>query len=93
MLLLEYCDHDENLNEIESKLKKIDEYFADLNKPNDYNPTSPKNIIVEYERNLESLIGLLETNKIHKPDELTLFEFYSRLKFIKEHIMKQTPKN
>lgn len=90
---MEYCENDERIKEIEEKLSKIDEYFTELNKPNDFNPQSTSNTIILFEKNIEQLISLLETNQIHKPDELSLFEFYGRLKFIKENTIKQTPKN
>jgi hypothetical protein len=90
---LQYCSEDEAVIEIEEKLRKLDSYFIDLNKPEDFNPQSLTNAVLMYEKNLEQLISLLETNKIHAPDNLSLFQFYGRLKYIKETTQKQTRNN
>lgn len=84
LLVADQIELGEESEEITEKLKEISFFFLELQKPNIFTADDAKNCIITLENNYESLCSMLETNGTHKAKELTLFEFYSRLEFIRK---------
>jgi len=69
---------------VSNLLDKINKYFIELYKPKRFRPGHPDNAIIALELYYEELCSLLENNGTPGPKNLTLFEFYARLNYLKK---------
>jgi len=88
-LTAELLEATENVEEIEANLAKIENFFLELNKPNNFIPDDPTNAIINLEMSYENLCSLLVMNGVADIKTLSIFEFYSRLRYYKN---SNTPK-
>lgn len=59
-------------------MQNICEYFIEQNKPQTFNIRIHNNIIVKHEKSFQNIITSLQESGI-KTENLTVFEFYSRI--------------
>jgi hypothetical protein len=57
------------------------EFFLDANKPKSFNPFNSENDLVQSDNVFESMCAALEESGVVNPSALTIFEFYSRVKY------------
>ncbi len=62
-------------------LLSIQEYFLNEQKPLNFDPYTPGNVISEGETGLEEICATMEENGVTHPKKLTEWEFYSKLLF------------
>jgi len=59
----------------------------EANKPKDFNPFV-ENCLIQMEQEFESMAAALGENGIQNASELTVFEFYSRVKYFQKKSKK-----
>lgn len=70
-----------------SEIVKYADYFLEANKPKDFNPFT-ENCLIQMESEFESMVAALGENGIVNASELTVFEFYSRIKYFEKKSKK-----
>lgn len=85
--MLQLIDEPEKLPQIEGELQKIEKYIAELNKPQNFIPNDPENAVVALEMGYENLCSMLALNGISNVKTLTVFEFYSHIKYYKNSML------
>ncbi len=71
-----------------AELNKYADYFLEINKPKDFNPFV-ENCLIKMEQKFESMAAALAENGIVNASELTIFEFYSRIKYFEKKGKRQ----
>ena len=71
-----------------SELIKYADYFLEVNKPKDFAPYNSDNVLIAQEQEFESMVASLEENGVNNAGNLTVFEFYSRIKFYEKRSKK-----
>lgn len=79
MVLAQAEGNDEEENRIAAEL---------LDKPKNFNPYDPENIIKVAEESFEDICTVMEENGVAEPKALTEFEFYSKLRFYNKKYQK-----
>lgn len=69
------------------ELNKHAEYFLEFNKPKDFNPFA-ENCLIRMEAEFESMAAALGENGVTNAADLTIFEFYSRVKYFEKKAQK-----
>ena len=64
------------------EIKEVDDFLLSLNPPSDFATNSPNNVIRNMEKSFETLVATMEDAGIHRPKDLSVFEFYSRLDYL-----------
>lgn len=75
---------EDNLEDYESVLKKLEKDIAAFDKPGIFDQDNPENTVLKMELYFENLCSLLENNGIQNTKFLSTFEFYSRLSYLKK---------
>lgn len=70
-----------------AELNRYADYFLEANKPKDFNPFV-ENCLIQMEQEFESMAAALEENGVPTAGNLTVFEFYSRIKFYEKKAKK-----
>ncbi len=70
-----------------AELNRYADYFLEINKPKDFNPFV-ENCLIKMEQEFESMAAALAENGIVNASELTIFEFYSRVKYFEKKAKK-----
>lgn len=70
-------------------IKSSDEYLLTLMKPKDFDTNNYSSDINNIDSSFEKLCTTLEELGIHKPKELTLFEFESKILYFNEKNKKK----
>jgi hypothetical protein len=70
----------DNLESLEES-KKIDLLIAEMISPKNYSNTDPQNIVLTQKKAFDDLCTILESHGCVAPKKLTVFEYYSKLKF------------
>lgn len=65
-------------------IKEISDTQIDLLTPKNFDNNDSANYVLQIEKNFESLCATLEENGVMNPRSLTVFEFYSRVRYFKE---------
>lgn len=73
--------------ELLSEIVKYSDYFLEANKPKDFNPYT-ENVLIVMEQEFESMAAALGENGVTNASELTIFEFYSRIKYFEKKSKK-----
>jgi hypothetical protein len=79
----------DNLNSLDES-QKIDMLIAEMISPKKFNNTDPENIVLKQKKAFDDLCTILESHGCVNPKKLTVFEYYSKLKFY-EKKKKTTP--
>ena len=66
-----------------AEIEKHADYFLEVNKPKDFNPFT-ENCLIKQEQEFESMAAALSENGIQNASNLTVFEFYSRVKYFEK---------
>lgn len=72
-----------------AEIQKHAQFFVDHNTPKSFNPYSPDNVLLSQEQDFESMCAALEENGVKDAGLMTVFEFYSRVKYFEK---KSKPK-
>lgn len=70
-------------------IKNVNEYFLDLIKPKNLNGNDKHNVIVLFKVQFSELCIALMSNSIPDPEKMTVFRFYSALKYFENKNQKQ----
>lgn len=71
------------------ELNRYADYFVEANKPKDFNPFT-ENCLIKMEQEFESMAAALAENGIVNATDLTVFEFYSRVKYFEKKAQKNS---
>lgn len=71
-----------------SEIVRYADYFLEANKPKDFNPFA-ENCLIQMEQEFEGMVAALGENGIVNASELTVFEFYSRIKYFEKKSSKK----
>ena len=74
--------------ELLSEIVKYSDYFLEANRPKDFNPFA-ENVLIVMEQEFESMVAALSENGVVNASELTVFEFYSRIKYFEKKSSKK----
>jgi hypothetical protein len=84
--LLVNPDNEESI----TRMKEICEYFMDQGKPKLFDPTSPKNVVIEHEKSFELILTSIQELGV-KTDKITIFEFYTKVEYFENKYNKLKP--
>lgn len=70
----------DNLDSLEES-KKIDLLIAEMISPKNFTNTDPHNVVLTQKKAFDDLCTILESHGCVAPKKLTVFEYYSKLKF------------
>lgn len=70
-----------------AEIIKCSDYFLESNKPKNFNPYQ-ENDIIRMEQEFESMCTALEENGITNAKDMTVYEFYSRVKYFEKKSKK-----
>lgn len=73
-------------------MQDICEYFIETSKPNIFNIRIPGNVVVRHEKSFQGLIASLQESGV-KTDNLTVFEFYTRIEHFEQKYSKHIKKH
>lgn len=65
------------------QLQSLQQFFLAYAAPDKFDPYEAENILMKSETSFEDIVATMEDNGIHRPKELTEFEFYNRVKYLK----------
>ena len=71
-----------------SEIIKYADYFIEANRPKDFNPFA-ENCLIQMEQEFESMVAALSENGVVNASDLTVFEFYSRIKYFEKKSTKK----
>ncbi len=84
-ILIAKCDLVlEDSEENRQKLYSLLEQYRQSTKPLSFWPHNPKNDWVRFKRHFERMYAILEEAGVKNGKELTVYEFYSRLEYLKD---------
>lgn len=66
---------------VDELYNRIIEYFLQKSKPHIFDPHDENCVVFMYDREIEELCISMEENGINNPKDLTVFEFYSRIRY------------
>ncbi len=69
------------------EMMRYADYFLETNKPKNFNPFV-ENDLIRMEQEFESMAAALGENGVVNASELTIFEFYSRIKYFEKKAKK-----
>lgn len=72
-----------------STIQNINDYFLSLITPKNLDGGSKDNILVNFQVNFSELCIALMTNNVPDPEKMTVFRFYSAIKFFEDKKTKQ----
>lgn len=70
-------------------VRDIEEYQVALITPKNFDGDDPENFIKNLESSFEAICTSLEELGVHKPHELTVFQFYSKIQYFEKKKLKQ----
>lgn len=74
--------------ELIPRLISYRDFFLESSAPKSFNPFNSNNDLVQLDQQFESMAAALEENGIANVSELTIFEFYSRVKYFEKRSKK-----
>lgn len=86
--LIDNTDDIARLDELGREINRHAEWFLEANKPKDFNPFT-ENVLIRMEQEFESMAAALSENGIQNAADLTVFEFYSRVKYFEAKSQKK----
>lgn len=75
--------------ETSEEINLIDRWQIEQSLPKNFDSTDPDNYIKRIELSLESLCTSMEELGVNRPQELTLFQFYTKLIYFEKKKLKQ----
>lgn len=75
---------DNKLNERNEAVEKIDRYFAEQYKSQNFNGSSARNVFIDIDNSFEDVCFILENNGVQRPKEIPIYEFQRKLVLIKK---------
>jgi hypothetical protein len=75
--------------ELIAEITKHADYFIEVNKPKDFNPFV-ENCLIQMENEFESMAAALGENGVTNASGLTVFEFYSRIRYFEKKANKNS---
>lgn len=75
------------------QIVNLNQYFVSLITPKNLDGDSHYNVIVQFRVNFEELCIALMANGIQNPDKMTVFRFYSALKYFESKKLKNGKAN
>lgn len=79
-------------NQYLKQIDQVDEYFLKLISPKNLDGLSSDNIIIQTRKEFEKLCVILLDKGIQDPQLMTVFRFYSTIKYYEEQRPKTRPK-
>ena len=70
-----------------NQMQDICEFFMEQGKPHQFNPRATDNILVKNEKSFENILASMQEAGI-KTEQLTVFEFYSRIEYFEDKYAK-----
>jgi hypothetical protein len=70
-----------------AEIVRCSDYFLEANRPRDFNPYR-ENDLIRQESEFENMCSALEENGVSNCSNLTVFEFYSRVKYFEKKSKK-----
>lgn len=70
------------------QIQNIDEYFASLIKPKNFEDTAD-NILIKNRKEFQAICAALMINGIQDPEKLTIFKFFSLIEFFESQSRKR----
>jgi len=64
-----------------TQIQNINEHFISLITPKNLDSQSHQNVIIQFKLNFDELCTALMANGIPAPDQMTVFRFYTALKY------------
>lgn len=71
------------------EIQKLSKWFLEHNKPKSFNPYDKNNSLITQEQEFENMVVALEENGIKDIYSLTVFEFYSKVKYFERKSSKK----
>jgi hypothetical protein len=63
-------------------------YFLESNKPKNFNPFDAGNVLIRQEQEFQAMCAALEENGVKDAKCLSVYEFYSRVKYFEKKAKK-----
>lgn len=70
--------------ELRSQLETLHRFFLDYASPEKFDPYEADNILMKSESAFEDIVATMEDSGIHRPKELTEYEFYNRVRYLEK---------
>lgn len=87
-LALLKCIIDGTLNERNEEIERIDKYFATTYDSKNFNGSASRNVFISIDNSFEDVCFILESNGVHRPKEIPIYEFQRKLSMIKKQTKK-----
>ncbi len=64
-----------------TEIIRYSNWFLDHNKPKSFSPMNKENDLIKQEQEFESMCAALEENGVKDAKDMTVYQFYSRIKY------------